>query len=173
MRQGIGGVVLAAMVAAGAVSVHAQQGASAVRPESAEAGALIASGMDRSATFRDLATRLDMTDVVVYVRLSPCAPRVPACLSWIASGAGFRRLLIRVDRFDRSPDDVTALLAHELQHASEVASATEVTDPGSFQRLFASRGWKHGDGFETAQARDVTKTVAAELIGAGRRVAVR
>jgi hypothetical protein len=172
MRQAIG-VALVAVVAAGVASLHAQHRPPAVRPESAEAGALIASGTDRSATFRDLATRLDLTDVVVYVRLSRCAARVPACLNWVASSAGSRRLLIRVDRFDRSLDDVTALLAHELQHASEVASATEVTDLGSFQRLFASRGWKHADGFETAQAGDVTRTVAAELIDAGRRMAVR
>jgi len=169
MRHGIGGVALAAMLAAGTVSVHGQHGASAVRPESIEAGAVIASGMDRSATFRDLATHLDATDVVVYVRFSRCAARVPACLNWIASGAGSRRLLIRVDRFDRSPDEVTALLAHELQHASEVASAPEVTDLASFERLFAARGWKQAAGFETAQARDVTKTVAAELIDAGRQ----
>jgi len=169
MRQEIGGVALAAMVAAGGVSLHAQPRPGAVRPESAEAGALVASGMDRSATFRDLAAALELTDVVVYVRFSRCALRVPACLNWVASSAGSRRLLIRVDQFDRSPDEVTALLAHELQHASEVASAPEVTDLASFERLFAARGWKQAAGFETAQARDVTKTVAAELIDAGRQ----
>jgi hypothetical protein len=59
------------------------------------------------------------------------------------------------------------LLAHELQHANEVASAPEIRDLASFGKLFASRGWKHGDGFETEQARTITRRVVAELNRAG------
>ena len=162
MRQGMMGVVLAA-IAAGGGPVNGQSDSPAVRPESADIRALIASGMDRSATFRDLNTRLDNTDVIVYVRFSRCAPSIPACLAWIPAGAGSRRLLIRIDRFDRSTDDLTALLAHELQHANEVAAAPDITDLASFQKSFASRGWKHRDGFETEQAKNITRRVASEL----------
>ena len=68
MWQGTAGVVLAAIATAGGGVVSAQSELPAVRPESAAIRALIASGMDRSATFRDLKTRLDSTDVIVYVR---------------------------------------------------------------------------------------------------------
>jgi len=73
------------------------------------------------------------------------------------------RLLIKIDRFDRSPNELTALLAHELQHANEVASDPEITNLASFQRSFASHGWKHAVGFETEEARKISKRVAREL----------
>ena len=134
-----------------------------MRPEDAAIRALVASGMGRSATFRHLHARLDASNVIVYVRFSRCAEGVGACLVWVSAGAGARRLLIMLDRFGRSPDELTVLLAHELQHANEVASAPEITDLDSFRKAFASLGWKHSDGFETEQARTITRKVAAEL----------
>jgi hypothetical protein len=156
------GVVLA-IAATGGVIANAQGESHAVRPEDTGIRALIASGMERSATFRDLKTRLDNSDVIVYVRFSHCAGGVAACLVWASAGADPRRLVIKLDRFGRSPDELTVLLAHELQHSHEVASAPEITDVASFGKIFASRGWKHGDGFETEQAREISRRVAAEL----------
>src|SRR5688572_22197126 len=139
MGQAIVAAVVAAIAATGGVTADAQSESSAVRPEDAAIRALIASGMERSATFRDLKTRLDTSDVIVYIRSSSCAARVGACLAWVSASAGTRRLLVTLDRFGRSPDELTALLAHELQHASEVASAPEITDLDSFVRSFSSR----------------------------------
>jgi hypothetical protein len=68
-------------------------------------------------TFRDLNTGLDNANVIVYVRFSPCSAGVPACLVWASADTDARRLLIKINRFGRSPDELTALLAHELQHA--------------------------------------------------------
>jgi hypothetical protein len=147
--------------------VNAQTGAPRVRPESAAMRALIDRGIERSTTFRDLHTGLDDADVIVYVRFAPCATGVPACLVWASADTNARRLLIKIDRFGRSPDELAALLAHELQHAREVAAAPDVVDLPSFQKSFAAHGWKHGNGFETEQARRVTVTVAAELSRAG------
>ena len=163
MRQGLVGLVLAAIAAAGAGSVNAQGGAPAVRPEEPAVRELIANGMARSATFRDLATRLDQSDVVVYVRFAPCVGKVAACLLWASESAGARRLVIKLDRAGRSPNELTALLAHELQHANEVASAPEIRDLASFRKSFAARGSKNADGFETEQARDVGRRVSLEL----------
>lgn len=125
--------------------------------------ALIDSGMKRSPTFRALSTGLDNASVIVYVRFSSCPGGVPACLVWASAGADTRRLLIKIDRFGRSPDELTALLAHELQHATEVAVDLEITDLAAFQKSFALRGWKHGAGFETGDAIAASKRVAAEL----------
>ena len=90
MWRGMVGVALAAIAAAGADTVAAQSGSPAVRPEDAGVRALIASGMERSATFRDLNARLEKGDVIVYVRFSRCAGGVPACLLWAPAGAGRR-----------------------------------------------------------------------------------
>ena len=163
MWRGMAGVVVATIVAAGGGTVSAQNGPPAVRAESDAVRALIAGGMQRSETFRELSARLDTSDVVVYVRFSPCSGGVPACLVWASTGAGARRLVIKVDRFGRTVDELMALLAHELQHANEVATASEITDVASFQASFASRGWKHLAGFETGEATRITKQVAAEL----------
>ena len=163
MWQGTIGAVLVTIIAIGGIDVNAQSGSPRIRPEGAAIRALIDRGMERSATFRDLSTGLDNANVIVYVRFSRCSGGVPACLVWASAGADARRLLIKVDRFGRSPDELTALLAHELQHASEVASDSEITDLDSFEKSFASRGWKHGAGFETGEAITISKRVAAEL----------
>jgi hypothetical protein len=162
--------VLALMtMVAGGGALNAQSGSPALRPEDAGISALIAGGIERSGTFRDLSTRLERGDVIVYVRFSPCDSGVPACLVWAGVAAGPRRVLIKLDKVGLSPDQLTALLAHELQHANEVASATDITDAASFRKAFASRGWKHRAGFETEEATRITRKVAAELAAAGPR----
>jgi hypothetical protein len=75
-----------------------------------------------------------------------------------------RRLLVNLDRFGKSESELVGLLAHELQHANEVASAHEVKDAASFQKFFERRGWKGSDGFETAHAKEITRKVASEMI---------
>ena len=170
MWRGMVGVALAAFAAAGADTVAAQSGSPAVRPEDAGVRSLIAIGMERSATFRDLNARLEKGDVIVYVRFLRCAGGVPACLLWAPAGAGRRILLVKLDRFGRSPDELTALLAHELQHANEVASKPEITDAASFGKAFGSSGWKHADGFETGEAKEISRRVASELSRAERDV---
>ena len=163
MRQRLVGMLLVAIAAAGAGTVNAQGAAPAVRPEEPALRELIAIGMARSATFRDLVTRLDASDVVVYVRFAPCVGNVAACLLWASESGGSRRLVVKLDRVGRSPNELTALLAHELQHANEVASAPEIRDPASFRKSFASRGSTNADGFETEQARAVARRVSVEL----------
>jgi hypothetical protein len=163
MWRGMVGAILMAMVATGEAIANAQTESPRVRPEGAAIRALIERGRERSATFRDLNTRLDNANVIVYVRFERCFHGVPACLFWASADSDTRRLLIKIDRFGRSPDEQTALLAHELQHASEVAADSEITDLTSFQNSFASRGWKHAAGFETEEAGKVSKRVAAEL----------
>jgi len=163
MRQEVVGVVLAAVVAAGQVHATAQDASRAVRPESAAVRTLMANGLERSNTFRNLADRLDGTDVIVYVRFSRCPGNLPGCLFWASAAPGLRRVLVKLDPFARSPDELTALFAHELQHALEVANQPEITDLASFEKAFAGLGWKGTHGFETAQAREIAMRVAAEL----------
>lgn len=164
MQQGLVGVVVAALATAGGVNLNAQGAMSSIRPEGSTVRALIATGLERSETFRELLGKLDNGDVVIYVRFSPCNGRVPACLLWAsAGGTARRRLLIRIDRFGRSENELTALLAHELQHACEVASAPGITDAGSFQEWFEAHGRRGWHGFETNGAAEVTRKVMAEM----------
>jgi hypothetical protein len=167
MKQRVVAMVLAASATAGGVSVHSQNAPSAIRPEAPAIRSLIDRGLEQSETFRDLVRVLDTSDVVVYVRFSRCTGRVPACLLWASGAAGTRRLLIKIDPFGRpgrSENDLTALLAHELQHAAEVASAPAITDVASFQEWFGSHGRRLSPGFETGRAVEVGRKVMAELL---------
>jgi hypothetical protein len=160
-------VVAILAVVFGTGILKAQGVAPAVRPEDPDTRALVARGIERSETFRELNARLDKGDVVVYVRYSPCMGGVPACLLWAGQGINSRRLLIKLDRFGRSPDELTALLAHELQHATEVLAAASIVDRLTFQESFASLGWTHAAGFETEAAANVARTVATQLAERG------
>ena len=162
MRQRLAGVVFGA-IAICVGTVHAQEAAPAVRPEDPALREIIALGMARSATFRHLATWLDTSDLVVYVRFAPCAGKVPACLLWASESGATRRLLVKLDRVDRSVSELAALLAHELQHAHEVAAEPDIRDAASFRNAFASRGSKNAAGFETAAAAAAGRRVSAEL----------
>ena len=157
------GVVLMTAVTTGEGIVNAQSGSARVRPEDAAIRALIDHGMEQSTTFREVIDDLDHANVIVYVRFSRCAQGVPACLLWASGDGDVRFLLIRIDRFGRSSDELTALMAHELQHAREVAADSGITNLVSFQNSFASHGWKHAAGVETEEAGRIAKRVAAEL----------
>jgi len=163
MWQEIVGVALAVIAATDGVAITTRDASRALRPESAAVRTLMANGMERSNTFRGLAGRLSGTDVLVYVRYSRCPGNLPGCLSWVSAAPGLRRVLIKLDQFGRSPNELTALLAHELQHALEVADEPQIRDHASFGKAFAGLGWKGTHGFETAQAREITIRVAAEL----------
>jgi len=163
MWKGIVGVVLGTIMSVGGREVNAQGEQPRIRPEGGAVRELVDRGMERSPTFRDLSAGLHNANVIVYVRFAPCSGAVPACLVWASTGADARRLLIKIDRFGRSPDELTALLAHELQHANEVAADSGIIDLASFQKVFAARGWKHGNGFETGKAITISKQVTAEL----------
>jgi len=58
-------------------------------------------GMARSAFFRDLVTRLDASDVIVYVGTEcPMSPRLFGRLQFMARGGGRRYLNVRVQEID-------------------------------------------------------------------------
>jgi hypothetical protein len=163
VRHGALTILATVLVMGSAYPVSAQDAARPVRGYGAGTGELIGRGVELSPTLRRMVSRLEEGDVVVFVQFSRCAGGVPACLLWATPTGGVRHLLVRLDRFDRSEDELIALLAHELQHAVEVARAPQVTDESSFLRLFAREGWRNADGFETAEAREITRQVLAEL----------
>jgi len=164
MRRRLVAVCVLVSIGSSAAAERLTRNASnAIRGDGSAIQLLIDRGMERSGTFRELAARLDGSDVTVYVRYSRCGGGVPACLLWASAAGGVRRLLVKVDGVGRPQNDLIALLAHELQHANEVASSPSIRDLASFQEVFAARGWRSGDGFETAEAKAITRRVTAEL----------
>ena len=87
-----------------------------------------------------------------------------AYLRFVSRAAGLRYLLVQVARWDVSPTDRVAWLAHELQHAVEIARAPDVQDNASVARLYRQIGWQSGRGrFETSEARWVGRLARFQL----------
>jgi hypothetical protein len=134
----------------------------AVRPVDAAASAALDLALARSAIARHLATRLDTSNVIVHVETSRSLPLgIGGMTRFVASRGGFRylRITIAADLPDRAR---TAILAHELQHACEVAEST-ANDVEELRAVFEHRGHRSGEFFETTAAIETERNVLLEL----------
>jgi hypothetical protein len=155
--------MLAAMLLAGSfadVPIHSTPHVRAVTPA---AHALLTEAVAKSSVLNLLIGRLDATDVFVYIEVTGSSdiPLARTKLVTTVPGARFLRVALnaQVPPWDRLP-----LLAHELQHALEIAADTDVRDDDGIRRLFQRVGFSGGiDKYETAAARDVERRVRVEL----------
>ncbi|HEX6973726.1 MAG TPA: hypothetical protein VF147_04955, partial [Vicinamibacterales bacterium] len=135
-----------------------------VRATDMRAEAAIAFGMERSATFRALVDTITHSDLIVYIS-SKFEMQLPLDgeIHFITSVGSHRYMRIYV-RGELSPWDRAAMVAHELQHATEVAAAPWVVTNETMDQLYHEIGFGVGvDRHETAAARDVTIKVTQEL----------
>jgi hypothetical protein len=134
-----------------------------VRPVSAGASVLLTEAVARSAVVNQLLNQLAQTDVFVYVELTSAADIRIARTKLVAAPPGARFLRIALNAHV-APWDRVAYLAHELQHAVEIATAADVRDDDGVRRLYARVGFVTGPNqYETAAARDVERRVRVEL----------
>jgi hypothetical protein len=98
---------------------------------------LLARGMARSSTFSRLMSDLDATDVIVYVEFTTKLEQSVAgrLLFAVSPKNGPRYLRIQISS-EGTVNQQVATIAHELQHALEVAVSPEVRDEDSFARLY-------------------------------------
>ena len=140
-----------------------------VRSEERWIRAAIQQGMSRSKTFRDLIAALNKSDVIVYVIHAPIARdrSFAAYMDHSVTLAG-RHRYVRIFVGRKAGDATTiATIAHELQHASEVADAPEVGRTLSATELFQrinGGGCLSGQCYETLAALNVQELVTAELL---------
>ena len=124
-------------------------------------------GAERSYTFARLLTRLEFTDVCVYVERSTKLPHNVDARMLIVPTAGPRRY-VRIQLADPPPGepaDAVALLAHELWHALEVSGAPEVHDEATLAEFYKRIGQRTiGENvFDTAAAHATGARVRKEL----------
>jgi PadR family transcriptional regulator PadR len=129
--------------------------------------ALVNEGKARSETFRRIITTLDASDVIVYLEPKVTRRILGGFLFHDVGGrGGWRYLRVAVD-FHGAHNRVVSLLAHELQHAVEVAQAPEARDAGSLEKMFSRLAIQHGCGdtncYETQASKDVEYAVGDEL----------
>ena len=136
-----------------------------LRPLGPEAEELLAEARRLSPTVRRQLAALERSDLLVYVEVRPVLPTHTARLGLVGSAGGVRYLKIEIHATNRGSAGIS-WLAHELQHAIEIASAADVTDQAGFMRLYrriGRRSFNSAGEFETAAAIRVGNQVTVEL----------
>jgi len=134
-----------------------------LRAADAKAAALVAAGMARSTTFRELVQTIEHSDLVVYVETRPFL-RVPGQMQLLAATTGCRHVRVSV-RTPGLDTELVAWLAHELTHAVEVATAPGVRDQAGLRRLYQriGRAGRDGDDAESGAAEEIWTKVVHEM----------
>jgi hypothetical protein len=162
-------VILAAVAAAQDVAPTGR-----VRGVNDQARRLLAAGEQRSPTLRQLIAELDGHDLIVLVTVeSPSTEvggRYRGSTRLLGASHGQRFAAIWVDALMGWPRAIP-LLAHELQHAVEVAREPSVDSQEQMIRLFSQIGRElRPRQFETAAAIDAEFLVRAEMSAQGSRL---
>lgn len=126
---------------------------------------LLKRGYRQSPAFRDLVTRLQRSDVFVYVEE---VPRLPGALEGrtmiLPKAHGHRYVRIQI-AMRGSTDDSIALLGHELQHAVEIADAADVGDESAMAALYGRIGVRSGQHiYDTVAAQEMGRRIRRELL---------
>lgn len=136
---------------------------------------LIRDGYARSAAFRELVDVLQQSNVIVSIHPLTCAGgRIRSCLVAVEGSSRERHIWIKVDPQYTIKDRLTATIAHELQHAVEIAEHPNVFDASSTLLLYrriaiGACGRGLSEECETQRALDTEKRVIEELSGKSRK----
>ncbi len=140
------------------------------RPTSPHAACLLRMATERSALVRALVEDLERTDVVAYLIFSRdgAAEGARDFMSFMSAAGGRRYVAITIYWRPQAPIAYVPALAHELQHALELADATGARDGRAVAHMYGTIGWQTETGrFETARARSTQELVRQELARGG------
>ena len=122
-----------------------------LRVDHAQLARTIESASQRSPTFRAIVHELAASNVVVYVQYGKCDVHVDACLEYVTWAAPFLYVRAVIDPFDKPECVIAGLVAHELQHALELADAG-VMSGEQFGAFYEKHGRRGSAGYETDKA---------------------
>jgi len=136
-----------------------------LRPTQSMASQLIDEGTTKSPTFRRLVSRLQRSDVIVYVSVRlDMRPSLGGSLRLLGNSATDRFLLVSLNGRN-SRQMLVALLGHELQHAVEVADAPDVRNEKALAELYRRIGVRRAiESWDSIAAQQVGQTVRAEIL---------
>ena len=127
-----------------------------VRSEDTRLVTVLRNAVARSSTFRDLVGALNRSDVIVYIETRKKRTGFSGYLAHHVVAAGSHRYLKVVVNRDLGRDWLTGAIAHELQHAREVAETAGVRSAADMRALF-----KRLDSGQCVLMRNCTETDAA------------
>jgi hypothetical protein len=128
--------------------------------------AWITHGAEESRTLRDLLSELTASDIIVHVQLvDRISGGASGQLFFVTATATARYLRAEIVR-GASRADTIALIAHELQHAAEVAAAPRVRDAESLSTFYLGMRDNASDTrrYDSAAARMTESVVRREVI---------
>jgi hypothetical protein len=136
-----------------------------VRATDARLHSLLAEGLNRSRTFASLVTALNRSDVIVHIESVMTLPQgTMGQLTMMPMTGDVRYLRVQI-RADLSRREAISLIGHELQHALEIATATDVRDStaliGLYERIGHASNGEHV--YDTKAAQDTGRIVRREL----------
>ncbi|RPJ75254.1 MAG: hypothetical protein EHM24_04625 [Acidobacteria bacterium] len=139
-----------------------------VRSLDPESRQLLDSVREQSPTVRRMLARLESSDLITYVRMSPSFGRLRATTRIIGHVPDTRFVLISITSMAAQVDRVL-LLGHELQHAVELAEAPWVRDDRGMIEMYERIGWRESsNAFETPAAVEAGRAVREEVYAATR-----
>jgi hypothetical protein len=138
-----------------------------VRPLSLRAANAIAFLDRRSPTFSRLLTRLQGSDLIVHLveQQGGCDGGVKSCLLILGPGHGYRYVRVLIQSM-QPYDALLRQIAHELQHAVDIAGDAQVIDGRTSVAMCNRIGWGTAEHCETRSAQDVSRQVLAEVAAA-------
>ena len=130
---------------------------------------LIARGMERSVTFRELVTAINSSDGYVYIKKGDCGAGVRGCFVAVTDAGFVRYLWVKVSS-RRMDDRLVSVIAHELRHTLEVIEERAVRDNDDVYFLYERIGThSRVDTIETKAAVDAGNKVDSEIRAFARR----
>jgi hypothetical protein len=147
---------------------------SSVLAETSDLKQLIADGAAGSAAFRALVSTIEQSDLVVYLRCRVFTTlELRGQLTFLSATGGRRYVVVELGCLLQTRDAQMGILAHELQHAVEIALAPSITDTRTLERFYAGHGrlvrsdaWARA--YETTAAVESARRVQRELGEAGK-----
>ncbi len=141
-----------------------------VRVLDARLKSLFDHGLTQSPTLRAVVDKVEASSILVFVDGDMRMPeRLGAQLKFVTSVNDVR--YVRVDiNVTLAPRRQIALLAHELQHALEIADRAEIQDIEAMESFYEDIGFQSFEdgrhrGFETEAALEVQEAVERDLGG--------
>jgi hypothetical protein len=161
--------VLLILLLAGGQQARAQR-LDHVRTDSGYLRSVIATGVDRSPTFRAIVDRLEASDLIVEVQCGQFKGSMLAGRTVFLSARPTVRYLLVEIACPMPQPSALGIIAHELRHALEIGSAPWVVDEPSLGRLYTQIGFSTcGLGtnafaeYETSDALETGERVRYEL----------
>jgi hypothetical protein len=153
-------------IAAESIADHSRR--PAIRTTDRRLRELLDHGLHISPTLRALVARLTASDVVVYLRCDGASDSRGGRLTFVSSAGGLRYVVVRMARLSRAQQ--IAIMAHELQHAVEIADTPAIVDGESLVREYHRIGYvnsasaRPGIAFDTRAAVHAGEQVLKELM---------